>query len=68
MDTASMHQSILVYRSFRYLKWAALLVLASIVAYVLHKPYAGVPNGGSWLGYTLGSVGALLILWLMFLG
>lgn len=68
MDTASMHQSILVYRSFRYLKWAALLVLASIVAYVLHRPYAGVPNGGSWLGYTLGTVSALIILWLMFLG
>jgi hypothetical protein len=68
MDAASMHQSILVYRSFRYLKWAALLVLASLVAYIVHKPYAGVANGGSWLGYTLGTVSALIILWLMFLG
>lgn len=26
------------------------------------------PNGGSWQGYTLGTIGALLILWLLWLG
>ena len=62
-----MHQSILVYRSYRYLKWAALLTLASVVAYALHNPHFP-PNGGTWLGYTLGTIGALMILWLMWFG
>jgi len=26
------------------------------------------PYGGTWLGYTLGTIGAVLIVWLMFLG
>ena len=26
------------------------------------------PNGGTWLGYTLGTIGALLIVWLMLFG
>ncbi len=63
-----MHESILVYRSFRYLKWASLLCLAAIIAYAVQQPLGGVPNGGTWLGYTLGTIGALLILWLMWLG
>ena len=29
---------------------------------------AGGHNGGTWLGYTLGTIGALLILWLMLFG
>ena len=62
-----MHDSILEYRGFRYL-WAALLLsIGSIVAYLWHDPI-GVPNGGSWLGYTLGTIGALLILWLLWFG
>jgi hypothetical protein len=28
----------------------------------------GVANGGTWLGYSLGTIGALLIIWLMMLG
>lgn len=63
-----MHESILVYRSFRYLKWASLICLAAIVAYAMQHPMGGVANGGTWLGYTLGTIGALLILWLMWLG
>lgn len=62
-----MHQSIAGYRNARYF-WIALgLSLASITAYVWHEP-PDPPNGGTWLGYTLGSIGALLIVWLMFLG
>jgi hypothetical protein len=61
------NQSILVYRGFRYLKWAALLSLAAFLAYGLHQPMQP-PNGGTWLGYTLGTIGALLILWLMWFG
>ena len=40
---------------------------ASTLAYYLHQPI-GAPNGGTWLGYTLGTIGALLILWLLLLG
>ena len=62
-----MHDSILDYRGFRYL-WAALILsIGSIVAYLWHDPI-GVPNGGSWLGYTLGTIGAVLILWLLWFG
>jgi hypothetical protein len=62
-----MHQSILVYRSFRYLKWAAGLTLIAVIAYAAHQPLVA-PNGGTWLGYTLGTIGALMILWLMWFG
>ena len=62
-----MHQSILSYRGSRYLWWASSLCLASIVAYWLHEPQTQ-PSGGTWLGYTLGGLGAFLILWLMWFG
>ena len=62
-----MHKSIFSYKSARYLWIALVLSFASIVAYLWHQP-PGPPNGGTWLGYTLGTIGALLILWLMLLG
>lgn len=62
-----MYQSILNFKRARYL-WVALAVsLASVVAYQWHQP-VGMPNGGTWLGYTLGTIGALLIVWLLLLG
>ncbi len=68
MNDVSMHQSLLVYRGFRYLKFASALVAAALLAYWLHKPFAGIANGGTWLGYTLGAISALLIVWLIWLG
>lgn len=62
-----MHQSILSYKRARYLMWASLMCIGAIVAYWLDDP-AGPPNGGTALGYTLGTIGALLILWLMWFG
>ncbi len=62
-----MHQSILSYRKSRYLWWASTVCIASIVAYWMHDPMVP-PNGGTWLGYTLGGIGAALILWLMWFG
>lgn len=62
-----MYQSILSFKGARYLWVAIALSAASIVAYSWHQPI-GSPNGGTWLGYTLGTIGALLILWLLFLG
>ncbi len=63
-----MHQSILIFRNFRYLKLAAAAAAISLVLYWLHEPAYGIPNGGTWLGYTLGGLGALLIVWLMWYG
>ncbi len=62
-----MHESVLIYRGSRYLKLALALAAVAIVAYIVDTP-AGVPNGGTWLGYTLGTIGALLIVWLMWFG
>lgn len=62
-----MHQSIVGYRHARYFWIALVLSLASIAAYMWHDP-PDPPNGGTWLGYTLGTLGAVLIVWLMFLG
>ena len=62
-----MQESVLVYRNSRYLKLAVAAVVVAIVAYAVDSP-VGVPNGGTWLGYTLGTIGALLILWLMWFG
>ena len=61
------HRSIFVYANFRYLKAALLLCALSILAYALHDPHFP-PSGNTWLGYTLGTIGALLIVWLAWLG
>ena len=63
-----MHESVVVYNRFRFLKAATLLGLLSIVLYVWHSPPGGLANGGTWLGYGLGTIGAVLILWLMWFG
>jgi len=62
-----MNESVVVYRRFMFFRVALYLCLAAIIAYAWHRPL-GMPNGGTWLGYGLGSIGAILILWLMYLG
>ena len=62
-----MQSSILDYARKRYLWVALALCVASAVLYYWHEP-ADPPNGGTWLGYTLGTIGALLILWLLAFG
>lgn len=62
-----MYESFLRYRKFFYLYVALGLVVVSVLAYLIDDPLEP-PNGGTWLGYTLGTVGALLIVWLTFLG
>ena len=64
---SSIHESALAYRGRRYLWVALALTAASVLAYAWHSP-AVPPNGGTWLGYTLGTVAALLILLLLALG
>lgn len=62
-----MHQSILAFSGRRYLKIALALCGLSLALYLWHDPRSP-PNGGTWLGYTLGGIGAALILWLTALG
>ncbi len=66
-SVAAIHQGFLVHERFRYLKLASLLCVLAVVAYWWHSPPGG-PNGGTWLGYTLGTVGAVIIAWLTWLG
>ncbi|MCI5044324.1 MAG: hypothetical protein MRY72_06470 [Aquisalinus sp.] len=61
------HESFLRHKNFMYLKWALFICLISIVAYFLIDPTPR-HNGGTWYGYTLGTIGALLIVWLTMLG
>ena len=61
------HVSFLKHRGFRWL-WIALgLSVISALGYILidQEPR---PNGGSWYGYTLGTIGLVLIVWLSLLG
>ena len=62
-----MHEGFLVYNGFRYLKVATLLCVAAIALYAWDAP-PDEPNGGTWLGYGLGGIGAGLIVWLMWFG
>lgn len=62
-----MHESFLRHARWRYLKAAAALCAVASIVYLWHDPLDG-PNGGTWLGYALGTIGALLIAWLAWLG
>jgi len=61
------HESFLRYRKFRWLKIGAILSLLTVIIY-LFVDVQPRHNGGSWLGYLLGTIGALLIFWLSMLG
>lgn len=61
------HVSFLKHNNFRWLKVGGVLVILAVLAYFLTDPLPR-PNGGSVVGYTLGTIGALLILWLTMLG
>lgn len=61
------HVSFLKHRRFRWLKAALLISIIALVSYFL-VDVEPRHNGGSWYGYTLGTIGALLIIWLALLG
>ncbi|MEI6486758.1 MAG: hypothetical protein WCO11_10875 [Sphingomonadales bacterium] len=61
------HEGFLTHRRGRWAKVAATLGLVAILAYAFIDT-SPRPNGGSWLGYTLGSIGAVMIVWLSLLG
>ena len=67
------HRSFLEYKDYRYLKLALFLCIAAISAYVWHRHThfstpGGVGYGGTLMGYGLGTVAALMIVWLLWLG
>jgi hypothetical protein len=63
-----MHQpNLLEYRNYRYLKFSSLLMAAAIMAYAFHHPEI-TAYGGTWLGYALGYIGAIIILILLWYG
>lgn len=62
-----MFESFLIHRSMRWLRWSLVLVLIALVGYVAQD--LPVPrNGGTVVGYTLGTIAALLMIWLTWLG
>ncbi len=63
----NVHESFLAYKKYRYLKLSFLLCLLSLIGY-FWTDFDPSRNGGTWYGYTLGTIGALLILWLTLLG
>ena len=64
---SSEHESFLVHKGMKWLKIASVLCLVVIAGYFL-ADVEPRPNGGSWYGYTLGTIGAGLIVWLSLLG
>ena len=62
-----MHTSFMTYRGGRWFWIAGALSLLAIAVYGWHE-LPEPPNGGTWLGYTLGTIGAVLIVWLILLG
>jgi hypothetical protein len=61
------HTGFLNHANNRWAKIAAVLCLLAIAVYVLTDPTPR-PNGGSFAGYLLGTIGALMIVWLSMIG
>ena len=61
------HEGFLAHRRMRWLKIATALCVVTIASYFLIDVEPR-HNGGSWYGYTLGTIGLLLIVWLSLIG
>ena len=61
------HRSLLRYAGARYLWWGLALAASSVLLYATQGGL-NPPKGDTWQGYVLGTVGALLIVWLTLLG
>lgn len=64
---ASAHEGFLRHRGFLWLKIALAFSILAIIGYSVIDVQPR-PNGGSWYGYILGTIGVLQILWLTLLG
>lgn len=61
------HEGFLRHAGYRWLKIGGGISLVALVSYLMIDVQPR-HNGGSWYGYTLGTIGVLLILWLSMLG
>ena len=61
------HEGFLTHKRSRWLKIALFLSALAVAVYVFTDPQPR-PNGGTAAGYTLGTVGALMIVWLSLIG
>lgn len=61
------NDNVLSYKKARWATISGFLVFASIIIYFTQAAETP-PNGGTWQGYVLGTIGALLIVWLTMLG
>ena len=59
--------SFLGYRGFRHLKLSLAGLAAAVVAFVYHEPIGG-RSGDTAVGYALGALAAVAILWLLWFG
>jgi len=64
---AAVHVGFLRHAGFKWL-WVALTLSVVAVAGYFLADVQPRPNGGTWYGYTMGTIGAGLIIWLTFLG
>jgi len=64
---SAVHDGFLRHNGFKWAKVATVISVIALLVYMLIDVQPR-PNGGSWYGYTLGTIGALLILWLTMLG
>src|SRR4028119_1945845 len=67
LGSGGTHEGFLRHRRFRWLKVALLFSLTAAIVYGAADVQPR-HNGGSWLGYALGTIAALLMLWLTMLG
>ncbi len=70
-SSVAKHESFLRHANFRWLKIAGAFSLISLVIFIWSYASGGFSlehSGSTWLGYTLGTVGAALIVWLALLG
>ena len=61
------HSNIFDYKNYRYFKWAVVVILIAFVAFLSFEPAVG-HYGGSGLGYVLGVLSALMVLWMAWYG
>lgn len=66
-DKVTSHESFLTYGNGRWWKIALGIAVVSFATYFLIDVEPR-HNGGSWYGYTMGTIGLALILWLTLLG
>jgi hypothetical protein len=67
VQSEATHEGFLRHANFRWLKIATAMSLLAMMSYLMVDVQPR-HNGGSWYGYTLGTIGVLIILWLSLLG